>query len=473
MFPFHQLQGAVISGKIQPSKTNNEKENQEEKIIDAGLNRMTEEEVEGTESPDHLPKPTRTRHTQSRSVPPRETRQSETDSSHRDRSPYKKGLTSSSNFELTIDSGHIYLFHRGKKVIDLSNPKKQVFHNSVTFKLERNSLKIINSSGHTQRSYDGVKNLITFDGRHISEHGGAMVQVFVSKGQLFVSKDKAFYSSSEQLNMLLNDQLARVIPHLPDTILMFQTLPSGDLMLVVDGEPVINLSGAEVKEIPISCFVRYLNGTIYVHHVSEQRVKKVYSGVDQFYVLNGIGPGLEKHKKIVSGLQISGGGRLYVHTNSGAAFYSRNRQINTAIDEHITHRLSEPPRNLVFTIQFENSSDNQNDENLEIVLSMNGDEIFHFNPRDTEDQSLTLRHSLKYINETLFILEDNYDVAGGFIDVKELLVFDGITTSVYKGSAQGMVFAGGGQVFNSGARAFYSLNTNLNDQIGEAILATK
>ena len=48
-----------------------------------------------------------------------------------------------------------------------------------------------------------------------------------------------------------------------------------------------------------------------------------------------------------------------------------------------------------------------------------------------------------------------------------------IEKAVYKGSAQGVVFAGGGQVFNSGARAFYSLNTHLNDQIGEAILATE
>ena len=422
------------------------------------------------ESPEHLPKPTRTRYTQSRSDPPRETGKSEIDSSHQ--SLHKKSLTSSSNFELIIDNGHINLFHRGKKVIDLSNPKSQVFHSSVTFKLEHDSLKIINRSGHTQRSYDGVKILIAFDGRHISEHRRAKVEVIISKGQLFVSKDKAFYSSSEQLNMLLNDQLARVIPHLPDTMLMFQTLPGGDLMLVINGEAVINLSGAEVKEIPISSFIRYLNGTVYVHNIMVEQRVKVYSGVDQFYVLDGICPGLEKHNKILSGLQIFGGGRLYVHTNTGTAFYSRNRQINTAIDEHITRRLSEPPRNLVFTVKFDNSSDDQNDENLEIVLLMNGDEIFHFNPKDTEDQSLTLRHFLKYTNETLFILEDNYDVAGGFIDVKELLVFNGITTSMYKGSAQGVVFAGGGQVFNSGARAFYSLNTHLNDQIGEAILAT-
>ena len=359
MFPFHQLQGAIISGKVQPSKANNEKENQEEKVIDTSLklNRMTEEEVEGSE----LPKPTRTRYTQSRSDPPRKSGESETDSSRQ--SPYKKGLTSSSNFELIIDNGHINLFHRGKKVIDLSNPENQVFHNSVTLKLEHNSLKIINSSGHTQRSYDGVKILIAFDGRHISEHRRAMVQVIVSKGQLFVSKDKAFYSSSEQLNMLLNDQLARVIPHLPDTMLMFQTLPGGDLMLVINGEPVINLSGAEVKEIPISSFIRYLNNTICVHIMIEQRVK-VYSGVDQFYVLDGIRPGLEKHNKILSGRQIFGGGRLYVHTNTGAAFYSRNRQINTVINEHITRRLSEPPRNLVFTIKFENSSDDQNEKKL-------------------------------------------------------------------------------------------------------------
>ena len=56
--------------------------------------------------------------------------------------------------------------------------------------------------------------------------------------------------------------------------------------------------------------------------------------MDQFYVLNGIRPGLERHSKNVSNPQISGGGHLYVHINSGAAFYSQNGQINIAIDEH-------------------------------------------------------------------------------------------------------------------------------------------
>ena len=68
-----------------------------------------------------------------------------------------------------------------------------------------------------------------------------MVQVQVSKGQIFVSKDIAFYSSSQRLNMLLNDQLTRVIPRHSDTMLMFQTLLGGDLMLLIDGEPVVRL----------------------------------------------------------------------------------------------------------------------------------------------------------------------------------------------------------------------------------------
>ena len=130
----------------------------------------SEEEVEGTRSPEHLP---RSRYTPSRSVQLRETEQSEKDvSCHL---PYKKGRTSSSNFELTFNNGHINLLHKGKKIIDLSNPEKQIFHHSMTLKLEHNSLKIINSSGYTQRKYDGVKSLITFDGRHISEHKGAMI----------------------------------------------------------------------------------------------------------------------------------------------------------------------------------------------------------------------------------------------------------------------------------------------------------
>ena len=67
--PFSPAAGSydLNAGKIQPSKTNNEKENQEEKVIDARLNRMTEEEVEGTESSEHLPYPTHTRYTQSHS----------------------------------------------------------------------------------------------------------------------------------------------------------------------------------------------------------------------------------------------------------------------------------------------------------------------------------------------------------------------------------------------------------------------
>ena len=328
-------------------------------------------------------------------------------------------------------------------MINLSNPEREVFYHSVTLKLEDNSLKI-SSGGYVHSHYDGVKNVITFDGKRISEHREAMAQVQVLKGQLFVSQDKAFYSSSQQLNMLLNDQLARVIPRHSGTMLMFQVLPGGDLMLLIDREPVVTLSGAEVMEIPISGFIQYRNGTIYVHSVIKQKVDMVYSGVDQFYVLNGIRPGLERHSKNVSNLQISGGGRLYVHVNSDTAFYSRNGQINIAIDEH-TSRLSQPPQNLVFTIRFKNNSDSQNNG---IVLLVNGEEIFHIDPRDTDDQSLTLRHSLKYTNEMLFILEGN-DVACGFIDIKELLIFDGFTIRKYKGSA-GVLFAGGGQVFNIG-----------------------
>ena len=228
-----------------------------------------EEKVKDTRSPEHLPKPTHTRQTQSRS---KKTTQKETDTHH-----IEKGHTSSSNFELTIDNGHIKLFHSGKMVIDLSNPEREVFYHSVTLKLEDNSLKIINSSdGYVHSHYDGVKNVITFDGKRISEHRGAMAQVQVLKGQLFVSQDKAFYFSSQQLNMLLNDQLARVIPRHSGTMLMFQVLPGGDLMLLIDREPVVTLSGAEVMKIPISGFIQYRNDTIYVHSVIKQKVDMVY-----------------------------------------------------------------------------------------------------------------------------------------------------------------------------------------------------
>ena len=353
-----------------------------------------------------------------------------------------------------------------KKIIDLSNLKKQTFSHSQTLVLEHKSLKIINGTDHIQREYKGVKSLIIFDGTHISERRGLSVRVQVSNGQLFVGGDKAFYSSSQQLNVLLNDQLARVIPRQSDSMLMFQTLPGGDLILLIDEEPVVTLGGAEIRAIPISNFIQYVNSTIYVHDVAKQNLDKVYSGVNQFYVLNGVRPGLKKYNESVS-KQVPGGGRLHVHTTSGGAFYSRNSQINNAISEHI-RSLSEPPSSLVFAIRFEINRESQSDGTPEVVLLVNSDDIFRFDPRDTDDQSLTLKHSLKYTNETLFILEDS-NVAGAFIEVKELVVFDGFKIREYERSAV-MQFAGGGQIFNSGNRAFYSVNTNLNDQIGEALL---
>ena len=147
----------------------------------------SEEEVEGTRSPEHLRKSTRSRYTPSRSVRLRETKQSETDVS---RHLPKKGRTSSSNFELTFNNGHIKLLHKGKKIIDLSNPEKQIFYHSMTLKLEHNSLKIINSSGYTQRKYDRVKSLITFDGRHISEYKGATVRHQLPKANSLLAKTK-------------------------------------------------------------------------------------------------------------------------------------------------------------------------------------------------------------------------------------------------------------------------------------------
>ena len=113
-----------------------------------------EKKVEGTRSSDHLPKPTCTRHIQSRS---KKTTQKEADTHH------MKGHTSSPNFELTIDNGCIKLFHRGKMVIDLSNPEGKVFYHSVTLKLEDNSLKIINSSGgYSHSHYHRVKKKPSF-----------------------------------------------------------------------------------------------------------------------------------------------------------------------------------------------------------------------------------------------------------------------------------------------------------------------
>ena len=397
----------------------------------------------------------------------RKIRQSEADVSQRH--VPTKAHTTTLNFELSFDNGHINLLHNGKKIIDLSNLKKQTFSHSQTLVLEHKSLKIINGTDHIQREYKGVKSLIIFDGTHISERRGLSVRVQVSNGQLFVGGDKAFYSSSQQLNMLLNDQLVRVIPRQSDSMLMFQTLPGGDLILLIEEEPVITLGGAEVRAIPISNFIRYVNSTIYVHDVAKHRLDEVYSGVNQFYVLNGVRPGLKKYNESIS-KQVPGGGRLYVHITSGGAFYSRSSQINNAISEHIK-RLSEPPSSLVFAITFENNRDGGNDGIPEVALLVNSDKIFRFDPRDTEDQSLMLKHSLKYTNETLFILEGS-DVAGAFIEVKELVVFDGFKIGEYERSAV-IQFAGGGQIFKSGSRAFYSVNTNLNDQIGEALLAAR
>ena len=97
------------------------------------------------------------------------------------------------------------------------------------------------------------------------------------------------------------------------------------------------------------------------------------------------------------------------------AFYSRSSQINNAVGEHI-QRLSEPPSSIVFAITFDTDPDGRNNGIPMVVLLVNGNEIVRFDPRHTEDQSLTLKHTLKYTNETLHILEGS-DVAGAFIDV--------------------------------------------------------
>ena len=378
-------------------------------------------------------------------------------------------LTSTLNFELNFDRGHIYLSHKNKQIIDLSNPVKRTLTNSLSLSLKGNVLVISNVSGHIQKEYYGVNRLFVFNGTHVSEFSETFcTPVQASEGQLFINKDRAFYSSSTQFNMLLNDQLARVVSRPSDTMLMFQTLPGGGLVLLVNGEPVVTLSDAEVRSITTSDLIQYANNTIYVQDVTRRKFGKAYPGVTQFYVLNGISPGLEKYNKVVP-MRIPGGGRLYVHEPSSSGFYSRNSQINNAITEHI-NSLSEPPNNLVFSIRYENNREGGNDGMPVVTVMVNGDEIVRLDPSDTEDQSLTLQHSLVYDNGTLFIMNGN-TVAGAFIEVDELIVFDGSAIKIYKGSSV-LPFPGGGQIFNSGFQGFYSTNTNLNDQIGEALLAT-
>lgn len=382
------------------------------------------------------------------------------------------GDSSNPSLELIYNDEHIYLLHENRKIIDLSKTEKHTFHSSFSISLEGGMITIINGSGHIQGEYKGIKHIVIFNGTYVSEFHRTMNRVHASEGLMYINKGGAFLSSSRHFNILFINQLARIVSYQSDVTVTFQTLPGEDLILLVNGDPIITLSDSQVSSLEVIQFIKYTNDTIYVRDAIRQTVENIYKHVTQLYVSNRIHSGFESFREFATTV-IPGGGILYIHELSGTALYSRNSQLNFAINNQIKYYLSEPSPNMVFSIQFELRQAKGTERQPFVIVLADGNEIICLDPTDTEHQSLTLEHSLLYTNKALFIMNGDF-VAETFTEVEELTVFDGSVLMTYKGSAGHRAkdqFVGGGQIFSSGFRAFYSTHIHLNDQIGEAVFA--
>ena len=370
------------------------------------------------------------------------------------------------NFELTLVDGRIFLSHDGQRFIDVTNPTKMEITDSMLISFKDSTLIVTDeATAEIITRYDNIEQLAIFNGTDVFQISEPYGPDKASNGQLYVSGKQAFFSNNKQFNELLEEQLKRVVPDKAQVMLVFQVLPNGDQLLLVDGNPVLQLNGAEVQDIPDRDFLQYANNTIFVQDFTEGMLDRSFPGITQVFVLNGIRPGLEVYMEVVTN-EIPGGGRLYVHEPTGRALYSRDSRINDAITEHI-NSLSQPPPSIVFSIRFEPGQNRIPD----VVILANGEEVVRLMPGIVEDHSLSPTQHLVYRNDSVLILMGDV-ILGAVDDIDELIFFDGMRIIRYEGSVPEII-VGGGQIFVNGNKGFYSVNSELNDRIGEALRAAE
>lgn len=379
------------------------------------------------------------------------------------------------NFTLNLRNDQVFLLYEGEVIMDITEHQRILLTSQETVSYRRGVLSVASSLSLPLENFPDIQQLVVYNGTHMQLLPPDSKDVFLItvSGQLLVCQKKAFYSSSVQLNRFLNEKLLQIFSNTSKRrmVVEFKTLLGNQQSLLINGTSVIILNDVEFRSISDQFTLLYLNQTLCIHNVLEDKVMEIFPAVKDFFLLDVPPERLEKYTDTFF-RNIPGNGHLYVHQQTNVAFYCRDTVINDEISDFITHQmqLSLYQNIVALSLQFKASVNSRRPFN--VLISANGDEIVQLVSEEVVDRSISPQHYLLYNENAVFIMEGSVlldSVEGVFrlsvYDESKLLSFTSHSTE------EGL--PGGGQLYVSRGAGFYSLDTEFNDRIGEALLSAE
>ena len=368
--------------------------------------------------------------------------------------------TIAQKFTLHINNGHVFLLHKEKWIIDLTDPEKIELTIGDTVWYTNRVISI--SFGVKEVKYfPGISTITVYNGTHVYTLTPEAYLVAVD-GELFVSGGKAFYSNSSQFNELLNYKLRGLYSAVnqKDPI-EFRTIIGGSKKLWIDSVPVIILTNAEFRKISDHQNLVYRSNILQIQDVLDSATRELFPGIEQLFLLNRLMEGLKKHTHMRVN-EITGGGHLYIHKATNNAFYSQDPRVNRRIVEFLAY-LMLPSDYIVFSLQYEL----RNRKIPSIAILANGKKVLRLYPNEVIGRSISPKHFIAYGNNTLYVMESD-KILGLIKTVYEILFYDERNLVSFRASSREI--PGGGQLFISRGLGIYSLDAHLNDRIGSALV---
>lgn len=386
--------------------------------------------------------------------------------------PLKPRKVPTQNFTLDIQGEHVLLFYGKKSIIDLTSPSKLSLTSKDTVLYRRRTISVISGITQAER-YSTIDKLAIYSGTGMTtgttlEDKGIVLRA--ASAELYVSGNTAFYSRSKHFNDLLSKRLEEIIANRNHARIPveFRVFSGGKILLTINNTSIIVLTDAEFRRVSNQQTLFYDSNTLLIQERTQVGILEVFPAIENLLTLTalGHGEGITKHNSSLTRI-ILGGGDLYVHKQTRTAFYSRDVILNNEISEFLMG-LRPSLRNVVFSIRFETGVMGGT---LEVVIAANGNDILTLKPHRVIDQSVAARHHVTYANSTVYVM-DGEEVLDAIENIKEIQLHNDDQLHLYTTEASELI-PGGGQLFTCQGLGLYSVDADLNDRIGDALLGAE
>ena len=386
--------------------------------------------------------------------------------------PAKPHKAPAQNFTLDIQDKKVLLFYGREEIIDLTSPSKLSLNSKDTVSYRGGVIAVISGIAEAKR-YAKIYQLAMYSGRKMTRatpKDKGVVLRGAAFAELYVSGSTAFYSRSKHFNALLSKRLEEVAANRNHAkiLIEFRVFSSGKTLLTVNSTSIIVLTDAEFRSISERQTLLYANNTLHIQDRTQVGVVEVFPAIEQLLTLNnfGHGEGITKHSFSLA-RTLPGGGDLHVHKQTKTAFYSREPILNNKVQEFMLG-LRPSLRSVVFSIRFESSS---RGGQLEVVIAANGNDILRLKPHRVIDQSVATQHHMTYANSTVYVM-DGEEILDAIENIKEIRLHNEDQLNLYTTESAERI-PGGGQLFTCQGLGLYSVDADLNDRIGDALLGAE